>query len=489
MVMKLLSVYIRIILTVSLFCVFPAIASAQPEVNPLDYGLRKAKNGVETYYVLLKCHQDAVTKNCGVSYAGIKNLTIEIPKDAVSIPLTSYTDFSGVTMEVKNRRKDLELFKITRKMRPMKSIRGEDIDRGDFSAYTGLNKGEKMLIIEDENPWVANRKGYGYGAIRRDIVLVSEGKALNKPIIGYGTPSTKPKGRYCDVGEDKLVIKNLLFKRTSSSTCKTMLVDIRNYCNVAISNITTITPDDLNQSGDAIIRIRDCANVSLDDISIQGTYSHIRKAGYGLSMNNIYNLKVNRMYARAKWGVFGTNNMNTVLLRDCDINRFDIHCYGRDISSEKCKYSGLYNQFSSVYGTVSFYKCTFTDFTPVLMEPSYNAYSPYDIVFKDCTFNLTKRRNFIFTFSGLSNASNSRPELRKKCMPNIVMEDCNVNLAENIKTWYLVWTGKVDYKGTLDYASTVSLRNVKVKGSAAFRLGTEKIKTARHLNVFIDMHK
>jgi hypothetical protein len=40
-----------------------------------------------------------------------------------------------------------------------------------------------------------------------------------------------------------------------------------------------------------------------------------------------------------------------------------------------------------VFGTVLFDGCRFTDFVPVLLEPTYNAYTPFTLVFKDCTFD------------------------------------------------------------------------------------------------------
>ena len=57
-------------------------------ISPYDYGLSEAKNGVDRYDVLLRTHSAAIEKNCGVSYAGIDTLTIEIPSGAPSILLS-----------------------------------------------------------------------------------------------------------------------------------------------------------------------------------------------------------------------------------------------------------------------------------------------------------------------------------------------------------------------------------------------------------------
>ena len=79
--------------------------------------------------------------------------------------------------------------------------------------------------------------------------------------------------------------------------------------------------------------------------------------------------------------MFGNNNVNKAMLQNCDINRFDIHCYGKDVSFEKCSFVDFYNQFSSVYCELYFRSCTFTSFFPILMEYSYNAYTGFDLVF------------------------------------------------------------------------------------------------------------
>ena len=151
-----------------------------------------------------------------------------------------------------------------------------------------------------------------------------------------------------------------------------------------------------------------------------------------------------------------------MLLTDCDINRFDIHCYGKDVKSVRCKFSEFYNQFSSVHGIVEFNNCEFYDFIPVLLEPSFNAYTPFDLIFQECTFNMTKKKNYILTLSGLEEKHISRPELARKSIPNIEIRDCIVNLQLGVTQWYIIHTGKVDYKESLDYMKNVKIHNLLV---------------------------
>jgi hypothetical protein len=204
-----------------------------------------------------------------------------------------------------------------------------------------------------------------------------------------------------------------------------------------------------------------CVDVTLDGISINGTYSLPKRFGYGVSLDNIYNLQVKKMYARANWGVFGNNNVNKAILQDCDINRFDIHCYGKDVSFENCSFVDFYNQFSSMYGLISFKHCTFTRFTPVLIEGTYNAHTGFDIVFEDCTFNLDKDHTSIFSIFGMSKKENSRPELKESCLPNISMLECRVNVPDGVEKWCIYNTSKMNgYEGAFSYISKVIVKRL-----------------------------
>ena len=64
-------------------------------VNPIDYGVNTAVNGVERYNALYKAHCAALKKGATVSYKGIDSLEIEIPADAKPIPLGEKTDVGG----------------------------------------------------------------------------------------------------------------------------------------------------------------------------------------------------------------------------------------------------------------------------------------------------------------------------------------------------------------------------------------------------------
>ena len=437
--------------------------SEKQMVNPLQYGLKEAESGEERYQVLLRTHKEALRLGVGVSYAGIKRIDLTIPENAKSIPLTKNTDFAGVTITVENKQKSLSLFVLANKLNPV-SVEGKEIDNHDFSHNPILKTGNKLLVIYDKTLWVEERIGYGKGTERKDIMLVRSGKGSNGPVQSYCTAMSNPDCYYCDVDvSEKNVIKNLTFNRTNTSTEKTYLVKIENQYNVEISNVTINTPDETGLTGDRAIYIVNCAKVVIKDVVVNCTYSLPRQAGYGVSIHNIYDLYVENMYARANWGVFGNHNVNKAYLKNCDINRFDNHCYGRDVRFDNCNFVDLYNQFSGMYGEIRFDKCTFTNCHPVLIEGTYNAFTPFDLYFQECTFNFDKKHPGVVYFSSFSNETNSRPELRDKCLPNVTILNCRVNMVDDLKQWYVFNIKKAkDYKGKFSYISKVRVEGLNM---------------------------
>ncbi len=460
-------------------------------INPLQYGLNEAKTGEERYYVLKKTHDEAQKLGVGVSYYGIHEIKLEIPKGAKPIPITHYTDFAGVTFQVKNIQKDLYLFSLSAKLLPVE-ITGQEIDKRDFSNNDVLRTGLKLLIVNDSTPWVENRAGHNYGATRKEVMLIRQGYSRNGPVQSYCTSSSKPVGYFCDVSKSKkTVFKNVTLNRTNNSTAKTNLVKIENHYDVELSNITINTPDGSGLYGDRTIYIINCYKITMCNISINGTYSQTgeaeygQKFGYGISLNNTYDFYARNIYARANWGVFGNNNVHKAVLEDCDINRFDIHCYGKDISFLDCNFVDLYTSFASVYGLISYKNCTFTGCRPLLTGNSYNAYVGYDVYFEKCTFNLGKKNNSIIDFSGFCVTENTRPELKEKCLPNVEMIDCTINVTDDMDKWYIYNTTKAkNYDGCFGYLSNVVIKGLSTNNNKVkLEIFSKKINTKNEVTI------
>lgn len=410
--------------------------AANGDYSPLSFGLLEAKDGIERYDCLYRTHRAALEAGVNVSYKGIDTLDIEISETAKSIPLTENTDFCGIVLRVRNVAKGHFVFELSQKVKDLK-VEKSRIDTGNFSDVSSVSSGRVVLVLEDNNPWVKNRRGYQYGAIRKDLIYLLNGKAQNRPVSAYNTETTSPKVTYYMSSSKPKRISNITFIRCPENTMRAYLFRISNQSNIIVSNIVCETPDN-TLSSDQLISVLNCANMVFKDITIHGTYSQENKSGYGISMNNVYNVSFYRLVANAKWGIFGNNNVNRIRLFDSDINRFDVHCYGRDIFFKNCRFRNLYNQFSSIFGTVSFRKCEFFDFIPVLFEPSYNAYTKFDLIFNNCVIHANKGKNYLISGGELTGINTSeRAELRRQEYPIISINGLKIEMPEHENTFYL----------------------------------------------------
>lgn len=423
-----------------------------------DCGLSDAKNGKERFELLRRAHENAVSIGAAISYEGIETIEVEIPLGAKSIQLSSHTDFAGVELKVKNTTtENFSLFVLSQKLTKVK-VTKEQITSGRFGNVNELRRGEKILVIEDETPWVANRLGYNYGATRKDILYLKGGKARGTVTAAYNNEQSSPKCYYCDVKGRKTWLGNLVFTRTSDSEQITKLFGIKNQNNVLIENVTINTPESYLY-GDCAIGIQNVTNLKMVNIIINGTYSQEKKYGYGISMDNVWNVRFTRLNANGKWGIFGNNNVNYAIIEDSDINRFDIHCYGKDVFCYRTTFRNIYNQFSSLYGRLVFDGCEFVDFIPVLFEYSYSAYTPFELTLKDCKIRVKKGHPYLVAAgNAVLPPEGTREELRSVSWPNVTLENVAVTLPQGEKTWMLF---KLNSKPTV---SIKHIRQVKING-------------------------
>lgn len=379
-------------------------------------------SAVDKYRILYSLHVKALSENATISYDGLEEIRLEIPQGALPIPLGKESDFANVTFNILNNYKRVFLFELAGITFDI-DVKKADIDKGSFFKYSALNKGKRLLVIVDKNPWVRKRRGHDYGATRKDILYIENGVAKNKVISPYNNKYSNPICAY-SVVEDGVVIRNVTFERNANSRFVTNCIKITNINDVRIDNVKVTTLGNPNKLyADWAISINGCTNVSMHDVTINGTYSLSNKSGYGICMDNVWNSKFVRLYGHADWGVFGNNNLSNTILEDCDINRFDIHCYGKDVSFFNCKFSRLYNQFGGVYGTILYDSCSFVNFTPYLMGGGYNAHVPVTIVLQDCYWELTKNKTFIAQLPKVRKEKDQRPELVKKYKPEIVVNN------------------------------------------------------------------
>ena len=445
-----------------------SVVAQDTTLSPIKFGLYEADSDSARYEVLYQTHVAALKAGVAVDYSGIDTLTIEVTESSNRIPLGKTTDFKGLRLTVRNKSKLCYLFERLQTATPV-TIDKNLLAGDNFSSVPEIANGLYQLVIEDENPWVAKREGYSYSAIRRDILLICDGLSRNRPVMPYNNEQSKPKCSFIAVDEDEepVVIQNLTFIRDKANSYKVMPFIISGQNNLQIRNVTISTPES-KLVADAAIDIQNCTNVTMENVTINGTYSRKDYYGYGIMMNNVWNSRFVRLKAVANWGVFGTNNINTAELQDCDINRFDIHCYGRDVSMKSCKFSNLYNQFSSMYGTLSYQKCRFVNFIPVLLEPSYNAYTQFNLKMENCVFDATNNRYFLISAGRLDSVKNSRPELAKKYWPDIIIKNMTVNVPDNVEKLAIFnLNNKQEKEADCPYLKTISIEGMKFNYSGS----------------------
>lgn len=362
---------------------------------------------------------------------------------------------------MKNDSKDIALFDLTRETKPI-VVDKRLLDGKRFRSISELRKGEYILIIKDNNLWVDNRVGHNYGHTRKDILLIKNGRSLNKVIAPYNNSQSVPSCTFVEVSDTSCRVANFTLTRLSGSRCKTFCMKIQGVAHLQLESIVINTQDN-NLSGDRAIHILDCADVTLKDITINNTYSQKNQFGYGISANNTWNLRLNNVKGTALWGVLGNNNLSDTYLSNCQLNRFDIHCYGKNVFFEDCIFDGgshgWYCGGSSIYGLIQYDRCSFVNCTPFAMGNSYKTAVGADVIFNDCVFNVTRKKHSIFRTRVLNENMNPRYGLSKKCLPNIEINNMTINVPKDVKTVLLYDVGEVTYTGGVGY-----LRKVRIKG-------------------------
>ena len=463
-------------------------------VSPLDYGLREATTGMGRYFALYNAHVDALARGVEVDYTGIDTLELELPPAWRSIPLGRHTDFKGLVLYVTNHAKHGALFALTQSATPLEMDKAM-VDGLDYRSVPELAEGYKLLVLNDKTPWT-ERRGFGYMQYRADLIVVHDGLGQNSPVMPWNTEATQLKASYYTVDTAQKVFRNLTMHRNKGCSYRTNLISVSGQYNVLIEHVHVTTPKS-KMIADAIFSIGNSANVTLYDIKVEGTYSGKGRPdvyGYAFSLNNLYNSRYAYIDAWGNWGVFGSNNLNHTTLEHCQVDRFDIHCYGRDATLRECTLSGRQTLYTSFYGTARFEYCYFKDYVPVRVRSSYNAYTPFDIEIHNCTFELTPRHHYIVRVNLLDTADNPRPELVEKCWPNLLVDGMDVIVPWTVGAMYAYdpCDNLKDLRREIGYIDRVELKNIRLirpNGKSVkipIKLTTHKFKTKNELQFIVE---
>jgi hypothetical protein len=116
-----------------------------------------------------------------------------------------------------------------------------------------------------------------------------------------------------------------------------------------------------------------------------------------------------------------------------------------------------------MYGTVSFNKCEFFDFTPVLFEPTYNAYTIFNLKFKNCIIHARSGKTCLISAGELrGDKTDGRSELSKQEFPNLYISGLKIDMPDNADVYYLYRFKKKLFQSPIDNVSGIKqLKGVK----------------------------
>ena len=428
-------------------------------ISPFDYGLREATTGEARYEALYKAHCAAVALGLELDYGGVGTVELTVPAGAKALPLPDNTDFKGTVFRVLDNAQKAYLFSME-KVFSRVAVSGTQIDAADYSGVPALSGGLHLLRILDDQHWVNDREGFDHPADRADVVLIRDGIGSNGPVASYDTPATRINAEYCEADDARKTFCNVTLVRDAASTQIVNLLSVRGINNLYLGNVRVETPSGTGIYGDTAIDIRHCTNLTCEDVTFDGLYCDDHETGYGLSINNTWNAVFRRIHSHNRWAAFGCNNMQDSFLEDSDVERFDVHCYGRNITVRNSTLTGKGIPCSSIFGTVLCENVTFSDCFAYSMRTEYNAFTPFDIVLRNCEL-ISGSQHALVNLGKYEAKINPRPELAKKNMPNLEVDGLTVRLIAGASTFSLYHLSDTPkYPDPLGHVSRIKVKDL-----------------------------
>ncbi len=402
-------------------------------------GFSNPSNGTNNYNYIRQKHVEAFNNNTNVVYPSNTTIYITISNNYFMIPLGKVeNDFNNCTFIVTNQKHELALFKFVNNNTPTIP----NITKANIKKDTVLSNSDTgVMIVKDLTTWTTRGTT---PTDRYDAIYVKDGVLQNDPISTYNNTASNPYIQLFSAAETPFVFKNIKFQRTTNSTFKTYLLSVDKQINITINNVEIATPISTSLINDECIAIRNSCNISISNVTINGTYSTNTEYGYGIHLDTVYDVYIYSLHVEyTKWGVFGNFNMNKLRIYNSTINRMDVHSYGRDITCSSCTFKNesstthRYNRFSSFFGKLTYSYCTFKFFMPIRIDSDYHAYTPFEAEMLSCTFEIDTTCNCLLYVIQPQLGSTPRPELANFNLPNIKITNAIMKIEASVSALHL----------------------------------------------------
>ena len=430
-------------------------------------------SGLQRYGSIEYVHNLARMNEDNVIYPENRVVKITVPNSSGEILLSPYTDFNGCIFEVEACiGASINLFAFDPQVSPTSVTVNKNLlckDSYVYGANNELDSSPKLLIIEDQTVWTLRGSDPSTAdeIKRRDILYVRDNIVQNDPIATYNNSESNPLCKYINVSTEQKVFKNLTFKRTSSSNLINLLA-IRNQYNVKIENITVKEISPVTVYHDRCINVVNSANIEMNNITIENTYSAYLEWGYGITMVNVWDSRFTNIVAtKPEKGVFCNDDINIMSISDSSLNRVDVHCYGRDITCTNCLFTNtsanlqartnnVFNRFSSFFGKLIYNNCVFSGFLPVRIDSDYNVYTAFDLELEGCSITVENRFRSIVNMDRIDpSSSTTRNDLLERCLPNISIRNLTIHFPANITEFSIIRIANLNYTGNIQYMDTL----------------------------------
>ena len=130
---------------------------------------------------------------------------------------------------------------------------------------------------------------------------------------------------------------------------------------------------------------------------------------------------------------------------------------------------------------------------PLVNGHSYNAYVGYNVVFNNCEYSTIYDTPILIDEGYLDNTINQRPELSKRCLPNISINNLRMSIPKVAPIVYLFFfRERGDYHNDIGYLSELSINNLvfNYEGNvnrtpADFMISNVPINVENQLNEYV----